>query len=109
MYSSPSPPAISHSSLAPPLQVHSWIFAPLAVPLLTMFRHLPWISIAPSWLRPASPTSPGEVAGGKDHCWLGSPLVHCQIWILLPLAELLSVSSRHLESQYDSTSPVPAW
>src|SRR6201999_1326381 len=36
LYSAPYWPAIAHSSLAPPLQLHSWILDPLAVPLLTM-------------------------------------------------------------------------
>src|SRR5580698_7361210 len=73
------------------LHVHSCSLDPLAVPLLTTSRHLPWIVMLFS-----------SVA---IHCWDFSPL-QVQSWTLVPLAALALVSSAHMCEIFEVIAPV---
>src|SRR5689334_5190856 len=63
-----------------PLQVASWIAAPLAVLPPATPMHLP---------------SERRVLPLTVHCWLPAPL-HVHSWIFVPSAELLPLTSTHL-------------
>src|ERR1700730_4372849 len=80
-----------HCWLVAPEQVCSTIFEPFAVPDPATDRHLLWIRSVWSW--------------AMVQFWELPPL-HDQIWIFVPSALLLPVSSRHFPARSRCTGPV---
>src|SRR2546423_8228200 len=72
-----------HCWLEPPLQVHSWTRAPLAVEAPLTSRQ------SPDWTPVMVPLE------FRFHCWLGWPLPD-QMMTLVPLGVPLAFASRHM-------------
>src|SRR6266851_950411 len=81
-----------HCWLAAPEQVSSTAFDPCAVADPATDRHLPLIRSVWSWT--------------TVHCWDLRPLMHDQIWIVVPFALLSPLSSRHFPARFRCTGPV---